>query len=203
MAEDFAVALDPEEQARASVYALLSRLYSAPADDALLSRIASSYEPEDEQPKGHSGDFSMAWHELVAAAGAADGAAVADEYDALFVSSGRSEISLYIGAYTARSSLNTPLVALREFLAAQGLERRADVHEPEDHVAMLFEIMRYLILEQRSPVDEQKLFFDQFLWSGSASLCDAISAHSRARFFQTVAAFTKSFLVVEHDAFDM
>jgi len=195
--------LDAEEQARANVYALLARLFAAPADSALLQGIASSDDAGDQPSDSESSDFSLAWRDLVAAAGAADEAALGDEYHELFVGSGRPEISLYTGAYTARSSVDTPLVALRSFLASHGMQRQTGVHEPEDHIAMLLEIMRYLICEAHSRVDEQKSFFERFLWSGGVSLCDAICEQPRARFYRNVALFCKSLLLVEHDAFNM
>lgn len=202
-----AVALDAEDQARANFYALLARLFYAPPDDRFLRNIATS--DDDEQPSGTAGtpepavSLDTSWRNLVSAAASADQAGVADEYNSLFVGSGRSDISLYVGAYTARSSVDSKLVALREFLAAHGIQRQAAVHEPEDHLAMLFEVMRYLISEQPDDIEKQKLFFDSFVWSGGTALCDAITTHARAQFFTHVAAFAKSFLLVEHDAFQM
>jgi len=212
------IELDAEEQARANFYALLARLFYAPPDDRFLRNIATS--DDDEQPSGTAGSLDMAgtieaavspdatsldttWRNLVSAAASADQAEVADEYNSLFVGSGRSEISLYVGAYTARSSVDTKLVALREFLTAHGIQRQAAVHEPEDHLAMLFEVMRYLINEQPENIEEQKFFFDSFVWSGGTALCNAITMHAGASFFTHVAAFAKSFLLVEHDAFQM
>ena len=78
-----------------------------------------------------------------------------------------------------------------------------EVHEPEDRLAMLFEVMRYLICDQDSDIEEQRSFFDRFVWSGGILLCDAISVHDHSEFFSHVAAFAKSFLKVEHDAFEM
>ena len=209
-----AIALDAEEQARANFYALLARLFYAPPDDRLLRNIATSGDG-DEQPSDTSesldtagslepaGSLDAAWRDLVNAAASADQAGVADEYDSLFVGSCRSEVSLYVGAYTARSSVDTKLVALREFLALHGIQRQSTVHEPEDHVAMLFEVMRYLICEQQNSIEEQRSFFERFMWSGGILLCDAIFTHERAQFFSHVAAFAKSFLLVEHEAFEM
>ncbi len=195
--------VDPEEQARADFYGLLSRLFASPANAALLRAIASG-PPSQTRPQDEDvGDFMRAWRDLAARAETATEAAVADEYNELFVGSGRAEISLYLGAYTARSSVDTPLVALRSWLAAQGLGRQSGVHEPEDHIAMVFEIMRYLIAEARGSIDAQKTFFDTFLWQGGLLLCDAISVHPRAQFYRPVAGFAKSFLFVEHEAFDM
>ena len=195
--------LDPEERARADVYALASRLFAAPADGDLLRSIGSGDQQADRPAENENGVFPQAWRDLVLAAGDADPVAVGDEYHELFVGSGRSEVSLYIGAYSARSSVDMQLVALRSFLSSHGMQRQAGVHEPEDHIAILFEIMRYLISEAQSAVDEQQSFFERFLWSGGVSLCDAICGHPRARFYRKVALFCKSLLLVEHDAFNM
>jgi TorA maturation chaperone TorD len=203
MEDSPSVVLDAEERARANVYSLLSRLFVAPADTDLLRGIASADESGNDAPAQDAGEFALAWRDLMKTAGDAQGVAVAEEYHQLFVGTGRSEISLYMGAYTARSSVDTMLVGLRGFLTEHGLQRRSGVNEPEDHIAMLFEIMRFLIDEQHTAVDQQKWFFDRFIWPGGVPLCDAISEHSRARFFRSVARFTKCFLCVEHDAFDM
>jgi len=211
------LAIDPEEQARANFYALLARLFSAPPDDQILRGIGSSDDGDahqsdvgDEARGGRVETGSIkalsldaAWGDLVNAAASTDQATVAEEYDQLFVGSGRAEVSLYVGAYTARSSVDTKLVALREFLASHGIQRQSAVHEPEDHIAMLFEVMRYLICEGETSIEEQSSFFDRFVWSGGISLCDAISSNEDSKFFVSVAAFAKSFLVVEHDAFEM
>jgi len=197
------VVLEPEERARGDVYALLSRLFAAPVDDRLLRSISASAQANDGQTHEKPGEFAVAWRDLMTNAGTASETAVADEYHALFLGAGRPEISPYLGAYVARSSVDTPLVALRRFLASHGLQRQAGVHEPEDHFAMLLEIMRFLICEERAALDEQKWFFDQFVWSGGVSLCDAISGHSRAQFYRSVALFTREFLLIEHNAFGM
>lgn len=213
-ADQPAIALGAEEQARANFYALLARLFCAPPDKAFLHGIASSDDVVAQTSAAadnalavgspeSTGSLETAWRDLVNAATSADQVALAEEYDLLFVGSGRSEVSLYVGAYTARSSVDTKLVALREFLALHGIQRQTTVHEPEDHVAMLFEVMRYLICEQQNEIEEQRSFFDRFLWSGGILLCDAISTHERAQFFSHVAAFAKSFLLLEHEAFEM
>ena len=196
-------ALAPEERERGDVYALLSRLFAAPADEALLRSIAASRQPAREHGQETVGELALMWRDLVTTAGNTSQLAIADEYHQLFVGAGRPEISLYLGAYTARSSVETPLVALRKFLGAHGLQRQTGVHEPEDHFAMLLEIMRFLICEERATLAEQKRFFDQFIWSGGISLCDAISGHANARFYRSVAFFSKQFLFVEHNAFGM
>ena len=195
--------LVPEERARGDVYALLSRLFAAPADAGLLRGIAAAGDSGVPQETSDAGEFALVWRELSASAGRAQVQAVNDEYHDLFIGTGRPEIPLYTGAYIARSNVDRSLVALRGFLAAHGLQRQIGVHEPEDHFAMLLEIMRYLILEAGSTVEEQKAFFDQFIWPGGVSLCDAISSHPLANFYRSTANFAKAFLFVEQNAFCM
>ena len=192
---------DPEDQARANFYALLARLLHAPPDAALLRSIATSDDElqaaetdtsvtsasgEMASPLESPGSLEQTWRSLVLAAARASESDVSDEYDVLFV-----------------GSVDTNLVALREFLKSQGIERQRAVHEPEDHVAMLFEVMRFLISTQPGNIEQQESFFHGFVWSGGLALCDAVCAHERALFFKHVAAFAKSFLLIEHDAFKM
>jgi TorA maturation chaperone TorD len=123
--------IDAEEQARADLYGLLSRLLAAPADSELLQGIAAIPLSEGASAQPGENAFVHAWSALVHSAATAQAGAIADEYHDLFVGSGRAEVTLYTGAYTARSSVETQLVALREYLAAQGLQRQTGVHEPE------------------------------------------------------------------------
>ena len=195
--------IDPEEQARADLYALLSRLFVAPPDEPLLRALGAMPVAVGQGGGSEAERFAQTLQELVDVAASAQQEAVADEYQDLFVGSGRAEVSLYAGAYSARSSVDTPLVALRDFLSSQGIQRRSGVHEPEDHVATLLEIMRFLIVQKRSEVETQRLFFETFLYDGGVLLCNAISAHSRAQFYRPAAQLMKNFLLVEQDAFDM
>ncbi|MGD2139780.1 MAG: molecular chaperone TorD family protein [Burkholderiales bacterium] len=195
--------LAPEESARSDVYALLSRLFAAPADAALLHSIATIGQATDQQDQAEVGEFTLALRELSASAVRANVEAVNDEYHELFIGTGRPEIPLYTGAYIARSNVDRSLVALRGFLASNGLQRQTGVHEPEDHLAILMEIMRFLICEVGSTIEEQKQFFESFVWPGSIALCDAISKNSAAHFYRSTADFTKAFLFIEHKAFDM
>lgn len=193
----------PEERARGDVYALLSRLFAGPVDAELLRSIATSGRTADQHEQADTGEFTLAWRELSASAASTGADAINDEYHGLFIGTGRPEIPLYTGAYIARSNVDRSLVALRGFLASHGLQRQSGVHEPEDHVAMLFEIMRFLICEARSTIEEQKQFFDRFVRPGGIALCDAISNHSGARFYRSTANFAKAFLFIEQDAFCM
>ncbi|MGE0876281.1 MAG: molecular chaperone [Burkholderiales bacterium] len=191
--------LPPEEEARANLYALLARLFYLPPDRGLLQALAAA----DELPSEDGGALAQAWSELAAAAGAADEDAVREEYENRFIGTGKADVTLYTGAYTVKTAVDNPLVDIRAFMIERGLARREDVHEPEDHIAGLCEIMRHLVAEQRAPVHEQRAFFKTFIAPAANPLCDAIEAHPEVRFYKPVARVARAFLDLEHATLDM
>lgn len=195
-----AAADEADELARADLYGLLARLWIAPPDAALLQQFAVAV------TEAESGLLEAPWHDLVAAMRATDAAAAADEYEALFLGVGRPEVFLY-GSYHLAGFLNErPLARLREDLARLGLERDPSRGETEDHVACLAEVMRWLIAGDDPAVctlEQQRRFFRGHLQPWAEALCDAVEAHPRARAYRAVAAFTRAFVQVETQGFDM
>lgn len=190
--------LAPEDQARADLYALLAQLFYAPPEPGLLDSLARvSVGDADKGPSA----LASAWRELARSAAEAEPDAVREEYESLFVGTGRAEVTLYTGAYTLRSAPDNPLVSIRDFLDAKGLARKPSVHEPEDHVAALCEAMRHLIL--RADDAAQQELFESFLWPAADALCDAVCGSQRARFYAAAARLANSFFKLEHTAFDM
>ena len=193
---------DSDEIARAELYGVLARLWWAAPDAALLGqfRVAVTEAPE-------RGAFLEApWHDLVAALRATTPEAAADEYDALFGGVGKPEVFLYGSYHQAGYLHETPLVALRDELAALGLARDAGMGETEDHVAFLFEVMRFLIAGDdpaRCNLEHQRRFFRAHLQPWVEAMCAAVQAHERARVYAALAAFTRAFMQVETQALDM
>ncbi len=191
-----------EETARAEVYGLLAALYYAPPSAELLSqlRVAVTEAPA----KG--GVLEEPWREVVAASRAASDAAIRSEYDALFGGIGKPEVYLFGSHYLSGFLNEKPLARLRTDLAKLGLERDETMPETEDHFAYLCEVMRYLIAGDDVAVanlTQQKSFFGDHAQSWTLSMCDAIAAHPRAKFYAAVAGFTRAFLSVETQGFDM
>jgi TorA maturation chaperone TorD len=193
-----APALAPEDHARANFYALLARLFYAPPDRALLAAIAAAPAIAGE---GGETPLAEAWAELGRAAAAADAEAVREEYEAVFIGTGKAAVTPYLGAYLESSVARDPLVALRDFLAAHGLQRREAVHEPEDHVAAVCEVMRHFIVA--GDLVLQRECFETFLAPATDALCDAVITCERVLFYRPVARFGKFFFRLEHSAFDM
>jgi TorA maturation chaperone TorD len=194
-------ALD-EETARAEIYGLLAQLfYSAPTPDLLEAlRVAPTEAP------AAGGFLEEPWRELVASARALDHQAIAREYDALFGGVGKPEVYLFGSHYLSGFLNERPLVKLRTDLQALGLERDQAMSDTEDHIAYLSEVMRYLIAGDDVAVanlTRQAEFFAIHLQPWAMQLCDAITAHPKARFYAVVAAFTRAFLGVEAQGFDM
>jgi TorA maturation chaperone TorD len=193
------VSLEPEEQARAFWYGLISRLFYAPPDRLLLDQLSSApgSEAEDEE-----GGFLQSWRALQRACGVSDPEALREEFDTLFVSVGKAPVTPYTSSYAAPHAPDRHLLELRRRLQALGLARRERVFEVEDHVSALCDTMRWLI-EQERPLEEQRAFFGDFIDPGVLLFCDAINRSPLAAFYRTAADFTRAFVLVEKDAFDM
>ena len=190
-----------EELQRAELYGLLSRLWLGRPDAALLAQfdVAVTEAPE-------AGSFLEAsWQELVAALRDAGPDAIAAEYAALFQSVGKPDVFLYGSHYLAGALHEKPLAALRGDLDALGLTRDP-AGETEDHVAFVLEVMRYLIAGEDLAVcnlERQRRFFRTHVQPWVERLCDTVAQHPRATAYAALAAFTRAFLQVETQAFDM
>jgi TorA maturation chaperone TorD len=185
----------PEEQARANFYALLSRLFYAP-DAALLSALGQADELD-----GEDETLADAWRKLCRAAANADAEAVREEFETLFVGTGKAPVTLYTSAYSIKYSNEAPLAALRGELAAMGL--RGEAAEPEDHIAALCDVMRYLIAEGEGGLERQKRFFERWIHPNVEPLCAAIERNDQTSFYKHVSHTAKTFFALEHSAFEM
>ena len=186
--------IPPEEQARANLYGLLARLFYAPPDAALLEGIAA---------EKMDGELAADWDALASAAATARADALREEYEGAFIGTGKAPVTLYTTAYAIRYSTDVPLVALRAELARLGLARRAEVGEPEDHIAALCEVMRHVVAQQKYPLDEQRRFFSRWIQPTIEPLCSAIERSDKTSFYKAVARFAKAFCAREHLAFEM
>ena len=191
-----------EEIARAELYGLLAQLWLGPPDETLLQqfRVAVTEAPQ-------SGSWLEApWHDLVAALRKTTAQGAADEYAALFQGVGKPEVFAYASYHLTGFMNEKPLAQLRSDLAVLGLSRDAQSLETEDHVSYLFEVMRYLIAGEDMAVcnlEQQRRFFRAHLQTWVEALCEATSAHPRADIWRAVAAFTREFMLVETQGFDL
>jgi TorA maturation chaperone TorD len=198
----FTPADDSEELARAELYGLLSRLWLAPPDAELMAQfqVAVTQAPEA------GASLEGPWNALVDALRATDVQTASDEFVALFQGVGKPEVFVYGSFYLAGFLNEKPLAQLRTDLAALGLTRDATSSETEDHVAYIFEVMRYLIAGDDVAVcnlEAQRRFFRAHVQPWVGDLCAAVLAHPRARVWAAVAQLTEAAISVETQAFDM
>lgn len=198
----FATADDSEEIARAELYGLLARLWIGPPDAELLTQFGVAV-TEAPQPGGF---LEAPWQALVTTMRATGAEAAAEEYDALFGGVGKPEVFLYGSYYLAGFLHEKPLAELRTDLAALGLTRDEQRGETEDHIAYVFEVMRYLIAGDDVAVcnlEQQRRFFRAHVQPWVERLADAVQAQPRAALWREVAAFTRAFVQVETQGFDL
>ncbi len=194
---------DGEELQRAELYGLLARLWHAPPDEALLQQFAVAV-TEAPDP----GAFLEApWQDLVAAMRGTPMQEATLEYNALFLGTGKAEVFLYASFHLKGALNETPLVELRTELSELGLSKDLSSGETEDHVAFVLEVMRYLIAGDDVAVcnlERQRRFFRTHVqpWIGNL-LCDAVEQHPRAKLYATLARFTRAFVEVETQGFDL
>ena len=198
----FATTDGSEELARAELYGLLAQLWLAPPDSALLQqfKVAVTEAPE------RGGHLEAPWHELVAAMRATTPEAAAEEHDALFGGVGKSEVFAYASYHLSGFLNERPLAQLRTDLERLGLARDEARAETEDHIAFLFETMRYLIAGDDVAVcnlEQQRRFFRTHLQPWVAPLCDAVDAQPAALLWRAVAGMTRAFMQVEAQGFDL
>jgi TorA maturation chaperone TorD len=190
--------LAPEDAARAAVYGLIARLFYAPPDPDVLAQVL------------HSGDFegsqvpvAEAWRELVDASRNAFPVVLENEHTALFVGTGKAEVTPYLTHYTIQYATDNPLVDLRQQLNRWGMRRKENANEPEDHIAGICEAMRFAIAVQQRTIEEQRIFFDSYLYRGGIAFCSAVTASAKADFYRRVALFARAYLELEREAFEL
>jgi TorA maturation chaperone TorD len=194
-------ALD-EETARAEMYGLLSMLYYQPPTSELLGQLQVAV---TEAPD--AGAFLQEpWHDLVASARALNAEQITAEYNSLFGGVGKPEVYLFGSHYISGFLNEKPLARLRQDLADLGLGRSDTMPETEDHVAYVFEVMRYLIAGDDASVSNlrrQSEFFGAHLQAWVSAMCRALQDHPRARFYACLASLTQAFMSVEAQGFDL
>ncbi len=194
-------ALD-EEVARAEMYGLLATLFDQPPGDELLAQLQAAVTEAPEQ-----GAFlEEPWQALVAQSRAMTAHQIAEEHNALFGGVGKPEVYLFGSHYLSGFLNEKPLVQLRNDLAALGLARSEQMPETEDHVAYLFEVMRYLIAGDDAAVSNlsrQAEFFSRHLQPWVDAMCNAVAAHPRAAFYGRLAQLTQVFASIEAQGFDL
>ena len=194
----------PEDQARCEVYALLGNLFYRPPSKEVLQAIATNGAMCND---GRDSGYCRAWRVLQQAAADAEVEAVKDEFDTAFIGTGRQPVMLYGSFYLAGFLNEKPLAQLRDELVNLGLARSGDIHESEDHISALCDVMRFLILGDHdtppATLEVQRDFFLRHIKSWNTQLCAAVDSADNTRFYKHVARFAREFFDLENESFDI
>jgi TorA maturation chaperone TorD len=186
--------VDEIDRARAQEYALLATLLSRSPNAHFISRLALL--------DGDASPIGVAHTALAEAAARTNEEDAAREYLDLFVGLGRGLLLPYSSYYLTGTLYGRPLARLRETLQLLGIEKAGGPSEPEDHAAILCEIMASLIDGTlASPADADRKFFEQHLAPWISRFFVDLEHSNSARFYARVGSLGRVFVDVEREAF--
>ncbi|MFM9845976.1 MAG: Cro/CI family transcriptional regulator [Hyphomicrobiaceae bacterium] len=185
---------DETELARAQEYALLATLLANSPDARLLHRLS--------RLRGEPSPIGVAHAALGEAAARADVERVSREYFDLFVGLGRGEFLPYASYYLTGFLYERPLARLRADLKRLGIELAEGTSEPEDHAAILCEVMAGLASGaiEAEPGTDRRIFEKHMApWVGR--FFGDLERSQRADFYARVGAVGRTFVEIESEAF--
>ncbi len=186
--------LDEVELARSQEYALLSSLLARAPDQALLERLADL--------RGDASPLGLAHAAVAEAASRVSAAQVDREFFNLFIGLGRGELLPYGSYYLTGFLHERPLARLRDDLVRLGIERAAGQAEPEDHAAILCEVMAGLVSRRfpAAPGADRELFERHLLpWIGRFFV--DLERAETADFYRRIGTLGRAFVDMETEAF--
>jgi TorA maturation chaperone TorD len=152
--------------------------------------------------RGDISPLGAAHADLAEAAARADEASAAREYFDLFAGLGQGMLLPYASHYLTGSLYGRPLARLRETFGRLGIERDSGHSEPEDHVAILCEIMAGLIGGDLAvPDGADREFFEKHLSRWIRRFFVDLENVKSADFYARVGALGRTFIDVETEAF--
>jgi TorA maturation chaperone TorD len=195
--------LSDEDVARADWYGLIGRLFSSPLDKAALAQLASAGSGLDVVGLSleHAGGIEQCFASLCQACLRAQPELLKEEFDLVFVGTGKAEVFLNASFYQAGFLHEKPLVDLRTLLNRLGYARKEEIADTEDHLSLLCASMRRLILD-RVPIAEQKELFMGFIADWFEQAGDAIESNGNTDFYKYAARLMRSFFAIERQSFD-
>ena len=196
MPDAAAADIDEIDRLRAHEYGLLAVLLGrAPAKD-LLERLS--------ELKGDATPLGLAHIALAELASDIDPDELSREFFDLFIGVGRGELLPYASYYLTGFLNERPLARVREDLNGLGIERAEGHHDPEDHLAILCEVMAGLAAG-RFEVESgaERRFFERHLKPWAARFFADLETARYARFYRPVGTIGRIFMEIEAQAFAM
>jgi TorA maturation chaperone TorD len=186
--------VDEVDAARAQEYALLSALLARAPDAALLERLS--------RLRGDATPLGIAHAALADAAASASAERVEREFFDLFIGLGRGELLPYGSYYLTGFLHERPLARLRQMLAQFGIERVEGQPEPEDHAAILCEIMAGLASRRLpAPPEAERQLFEAHLAPWIGRFFSDLEQAEHADFYRRIGTLGRVFIEIETEAF--
>src|SRR5262245_7341737 len=186
--------VDETDAARAQEYTLIATLLARAPDARLLRRLG--------ELRADASPLGVAHAALAEAATTARVDKVEREFFNLFIGIGRGELLPYGSYYMSGFLHERPLARLREFLAGIGVERVEGQAEPEDHAAILCEIMAGLANRRLSAVEgAERELFEKHIAPWMGRFFSDLERAQEAEFYRRVGTLGRVFLEIESEAF--
>jgi TorA maturation chaperone TorD len=186
--------VDDVDAARAQEYALLSVLLARAPNAGLLERLAGL--------RGDASPLGVAHAALAEAAQQTSAERAEREYFDLFIGLGRGELLPYGSYYLTGFLHERPLARLRADLDKLGIARAAGQAEPEDHAAILCEVMAGLAGGRfPGPDGAERALFEQHLAPWIGRFFSDLERAEAADFYRRIGTLGRVFIEIETDAF--
>jgi TorA maturation chaperone TorD/DNA-binding transcriptional regulator YdaS (Cro superfamily) len=191
-----ATAADEIDLLRSHEYDLLAVLLGRAPTREVLDRLS--------ELKGDGSPLGLAHLALAEAAAGADPDALQREFFDLFIGVGRGALLPYASYYLTGFLHERPLANVRESLSAFGIERAGGVFEPEDHIAILCEVMAGLAAGRfETEPGADRRFFERHLKPWAPRFFVDLETAKAARLYRAVARVGGLFMDIEAEAFAM
>jgi TorA maturation chaperone TorD len=188
--------IDEIDRLRAAEWGMLAVLMGRAPDADTLEKIGAI--------KGDATELGMAHVALGQAATQADETRASREYFDLFIGVGRGEFLPYASYYLTGFLHERPLARLRADLERRGVERDGPRSEPEDHIAILCDLMaNFASGAIEADIETQKAFFEAHIKPWAMRLFADIEVSQRAEFYRSVGRVGRTFLELESEAFTL
>jgi TorA maturation chaperone TorD len=186
----------PEDQVRASLYALLGTLLLQIPDQTTLDHLSAL--------EGESGDVGSAINTLSQIAKSMTPASVEREYNVLFIGVGRGEVLPYASYYLTGFLHEKPLADLRGKMRELGIQRKQGISEPEDHLGALCEMMAGMItgaFGEPMSLQVQKEFFNAHIAPWAAHCFSDLEKAESAVLYAPVGSLGRLLMGIEQESF--
>lgn len=199
---------------RREYYGLLLRTFLSEPTEEFLAFLADRAGTQAASAAGVNGTLAAGWRAVEDVLRGRDLRALAeearDEFTRLFLGPVDPVVLPYQSHFESGQLLGDALVEVREFLGRAGFQPGEGYREPEDHVALEFEVMRRVVAKQAEAKDPdeaarwmnlQAAFLRRHLLPWVPRFCEAVEASPEASLYKGLAMVTRGFLELEAEFF--